>query len=1041
MPERTHTQNQAPDTCPRCGSPLSRRGACPACVLTDCLRHKDEEPIPDATPLFERIGDYDVIEKIARGGMGMVFKARQRTLNRVVAIKMLVGGRLADIESVERFRAEAAAIARLRHPGIVAIHETGRHEGHHWFSMDFIDGPSLAELLKDGPLDPRTAVEYLREVATAVDHAHQHGVLHRDLKPSNILLDPEGRPHVTDFGLTREAGGDSEFTATGEIIGTPGYLPPEQAAGKRDAFAPACDVYGLGATLYHLLTGRPPFQAATLAAVFKQVLHDEPDRPSKLNPRVNAELETICLKCLEKEPVRRYPTARELADDLGRWLRHEPVLARPGNVFQRLTKWARRHPALAFAYAVCTALFVALLTLMVVDNARVRRSQREAKLRLGEALVEQARAVRLTGQAGQSREAMRLLQEAGRQELSPEILARLDRTMIAALAQPDVSTVMPPGIPLVSDFMHVAFDPSFRRCVLPGAGGRFALFNLTTSNAPISIPRRLDEADQVLGFSPDGRYVAFRRKDRTEVWDTHRQRFCVTTNGSVGSLLFRPDSGGLVRGETNGTLRFYELPSGRRTGELHLSGSRTVSALEWAAATSNLIVGFENGVIELWRPGDTAPLWHRELDGAVLAVAANAALDQVACLTEGDQLFLLDQKTGHTLRGRVVPTDESSSLAYSPDNQVLAVGHQHDGVWLLDGSTGTILLRNPARTWHLGFSADGRRIGPVWERNHVGWLDYNPSKILRHLQPDGSPVGSSGVVFDPTGRWLATPGSRAFHVWESASGQRVLTLPVPPSLCADWSWRNGAFAAATKDGLKIWPSGAGSQLPLQAGAARSLLAHRELHCVRFSPCGRWLATADSEAESVRIFKVSNWQEVATLGRIRHVEWCEFSADGETLIAGSEDPPSRSAWKWNGSEWPPMAPGNQFTGRASVVLFSPDGRYLLDYGEDIRLTSTAAGMAEIPLPLAANNVQFAATFRHDTRLLAATQNDTEIHLVDLDTRKTLHILEGMGNSRIRALAFDPTGRRLAAMRERGEIQLWDLHQMESALRELAAEGRK
>lgn len=1038
MPDSAHPPRSSPGVCPRCGAHLSGRGICAACVFDECLRK--DQAVHENTPLFAQIGSYQIQEKLARGGMGVVFKARQQALNRIVAIKMLIGGRFADTEAIERFRAEAAAIARLRHPAIVAIHETGQHEGHHWFSMDFIDGPSLAELIKDGPLDPRTAVEYLRTVAEAVEHAHQQGVLHRDLKPSNILLDSDGRPHVTDFGLTREAGGDSEFTATGQIIGTPGYLPPEQAAGKRSALAPSCDVYGLGATLFHLLTGRPPFSGETLAATFKQVLNDEPARPSKLNPRVNAELETICLKCLEKEPARRYATALELAEDLGRWLRHEPILARPGNAFERLAKWARRHRALAVAYASCAVLVIALLGLLVIDNTRVHRSQREAKLRLAEALLEQARAIRLTGQAGQSREAVRLLQEAGRQELSAELAARLNRTMIAALAQPDIRTVAPTEIPLVSDFMHIAFDSAFARCVLPGGGGRFALFSLTTSNAPIPIPRLLNEADQVLCFSPDGRHVAFRRKNQTEVWDTQSKRFCIPTARSLGAILFRPDASGLVRGETNATLGFYALPSGQRTGELRLPGLGIASALAWVADDTNLIVGSESGVLEIWRPGETAPLWRRELEGAVLAVAGNSTLSQIACLIRSDRLLLLDQKTGLTLNNRALPVDESSSLAYSPDNQVLAVGHQQDGVWLLDGSTGALLLRDPARTWRIGFSADGRRIGPVWERNRAGWIEYNPSKVLRRLQPDGSPISSSEMAFDPTGRWLAAPGAAAMHIWETTSGQRALTLPIPSFYCADWRSRSGTLAVATKDGLRIWPPSSGGKQPLQVDAVRTVLPHHELHCVRFSPCGRWLATADSDLSTVHVFNATNWEHVAQLEGIRRVQWCDFSANGETLVAGSEDPPARKTWNWDGHQWQSPKPEAQHPESASFALFSPDGRYVLDCGEGIRLTDAAPGSPPIELPLASNNVQFAAAFRHDGRVLAATQNDTEIHLVDLASRKTLHVLEGVGNSRVRNLAFDPTGRWLAAMRERGEVQLWDLGELETALKNTLPPGK-
>jgi serine/threonine protein kinase len=274
-------------------------------------------------------GDYEIVREIARGGMGVVFHARQVSLNRPVALKMILAGQLSDDTDVKRFHTEAEAAAHLDHPGIVPIYEVGQHEGQHYFSMGFIEGQSLSQRLAGGPLPAREAADVIRRVSEAIEFAHRRGVIHRDLKPANILLDQNGNPRVTDFGLAKKVQGNSDLTGSGQIMGTPSYMPPEQAGGRRGEVGPGADVYALGATLYALVTGRPPFQAATAMDTVLQVLSDEPVPPRRLNPSVPRDLETICLKCLEKEPAKRYDSAAALVEDLRRYLAHEPILARP----------------------------------------------------------------------------------------------------------------------------------------------------------------------------------------------------------------------------------------------------------------------------------------------------------------------------------------------------------------------------------------------------------------------------------------------------------------------------------------------------------------------------------------------------------------------------------------------------------------------------------------------------------------------------------------------------------------------------------------
>jgi serine/threonine-protein kinase len=310
-------------------------------------------------------GSYELLEEIGRGGMGVVYKARQRTLNRIVALKLILTGARATAAEIKRFRTEATAAATLQHPNVVAIHEVGEHEGQNYFSMDYIEGKSLAEVIRRTPLPGEQAARYVKTVAQAIHYAHGRGILHRDLKPHNVLIDGTGEPRITDFGLARHIESDSDLTVSGAVLGTPSYMPPEQAGGKRKEIGPASDVYSLGAILYDALTGRPPFRADTPADTLYQVVNEEPAPPRLLNPKVPRDLDTICLKCLAKAPAQRYASADDLADDLGRFLRQEPIQARPVGPLSRLWRWCRRDPIVA-GFSGATGLLLLLLALAAV---------------------------------------------------------------------------------------------------------------------------------------------------------------------------------------------------------------------------------------------------------------------------------------------------------------------------------------------------------------------------------------------------------------------------------------------------------------------------------------------------------------------------------------------------------------------------------------------------------------------------------------------------------------------------------------------------
>ena len=496
---------------------------------------------PAAPPTVRYFGDYELLEEVARGGMGMVYKARQVSLNRLVALKMILAGSFASSREIQRFRAEAEAAANLDHPHIVPIHEVGEHEGQQYYSMKFVEGTSLAGHPRG---DARAEVDGLVDVARAVHHAHQRGVLHRDLKPSNVLVDSRGTWLVADFGLAKRlAAGDGSITETGQVLGTPKYMAPEQAAGRKDLTV-AADVYSLGVILYERLMGQTPFTGDNALTLLRQARESEPPRPSSIRPGLDRDLETVVLKCLEKEPGRRYPSAEALADDLNRWLRGEPILARPVGRAERLWRWCRRNPVVA-ALTACVALLLVAVAIVSsvgflrtsVALANASRERAAARERLWESLIAQGRAERLAGarwaairafgDAARIRPTEDLRQAAIQAIAAPGV--RLERTI--PFGEAHVLRFSPDGALLAVDGSHHG-DPrdqveGYQRVVYRVADGR--QIDRIELGEPVQtafasleeLEKHQAEQMNTSGFSAVGHF-AFRPGASTMAYEDHR---------------------------------------------------------------------------------------------------------------------------------------------------------------------------------------------------------------------------------------------------------------------------------------------------------------------------------------------------------------------------------------------------------------------------------------------------------------------------------------------------------------------------------------
>jgi serine/threonine protein kinase/WD40 repeat protein len=908
-------------------------------------------PVPQpssSSPGIRRFGDYELLEEIARGGMGVVYKARQVSLNRTVAVKMILAGQLASAADVQRFRAEAESAANLQHPNIVAIHEIGQQEAQHFFSMDYVEGQNLAAFVGRNYLSPQQAAKCLKPIAEAVEYAHERGILHRDLKPSNILIDQSGLPRITDFGVAKRMKGDSDLTLTGQVLGSPSFMPPEQASGERGRIGPPSDIYALGAILYYVLTARPPFVAESVSEVLRLVMTAEPPSPRLLNPMVPRDLETICLKCLEKEPGRRYRTAGELAEELSRFIADRPILARPASAVEKSWRWCRRKPVVAAlsAAVVCLLLIVAggsLVTALQINRARARAEKNLARQYVanGARAEEESRLFEAVGWYAQ---ALTLEQRDPASVQTHRIRLGTALRQFPKLTQ---LRFIPQVSPNRQERTVYAVSPDSQRVILASGTNGVQVWELA-GGQPSTQPFLHSDRVESASFSPDGKSVATASWDSTvRVWDvTNRtpRSFPLQHPYPVVRAEFSPDGRRLVTATIvcPNNIRLWDVATGALIAALATgTNGASYDTLKFSPDSRFLLTTTHR------RP-DSVTVWSADTGQPVAPVIEPDGIEVTRFSPDGQRLLLIGRTQGRVWdiqTGRAVSPPISGQGAsgvtdgdFSPDGlRVVTASGADESARVWDVATGkpvTPRFKHPQAVRHAAFSPDGQRVVTVCADGAARvWNASSGQSVTPGLHHDRDVVEAR---FSADGAQLITRSDEEVRVWDLTS--LPLVTSVVSSLGGVGERRRQDRRDTTTNSAAMSSAG-----EVEAGAL----------AVKAGAVGKGLS-GQNGMDNQRL-------EIMASPSFREVWHGAFSSDGRRMIMVNPNRPELASVR-DACSGQPLTPPLLHANGASPMfaVFSPDGQRVATCGGGtMRVWDAGSGQPVTP-PMASPSSGFGST---------------------------------------------------------------------------------